>query len=142
MLHGLRAEGHRQGERSRGGGDETTTLFASLFCSHERRTRPRFHHRRLSFTSSICVYHPSRAHLRPNRPPLKSLTSDPKAALGKSDDLFDESDRVRAALLGEEENWEANIRRTDAVPHTANATWNMSKGVYDVTWTPLEKQGK
>ena len=61
--------------------------------------------------------------------------------LGQASDLYDESDRVRAALLGEEENWQANIRRTDAVPHTASASWNKSKGVYDVTWTPLEKQG-
>ena len=43
--------------------------------------------------------------------------------------------------MGEEENWQANIRRTDAVPHTASASWNASKGEYEVTWTPLEKQG-
>mmetsp|Transcript_77266 Transcript_77266/g.222272 ORF Transcript_77266/g.222272 Transcript_77266/m.222272 type:complete len:369 (+) Transcript_77266:86-1192(+) len=61
--------------------------------------------------------------------------------LGQASDLYDESDRVRAALMGEEENWQANIRRTDAVPHTASASWNASKGEYEVTWTPLEKQG-
>ena len=67
--------------------------------------------------------------------------NDRVADLSRTNDLYDETDRVRAALLGEAEDWETNIRRTDVLPHTPAATWNRATGEYDVVWQPLEKRG-